>query len=70
MEGVIMNDFCRTVKMCVEIQENGIIRNLKGHLIGRLTKEDLFSSDHLKTENSPCDVGVVEPKSKALKRTK
>ena len=33
-----MNDQCRTVM--VMLQENGIVRNIKGHIVGRLATMD------------------------------
>jgi len=41
-------DMCNTVTLNgVIIQENGIIRNNKGHLIGRLVDMVNFESEHI-----------------------
>jgi len=43
-----MGDMCKTLVMNgVIVQENGIIRNAKGYLIGRLVAEIDFESEHL-----------------------
>ncbi|MBW1812110.1 MAG: hypothetical protein JRJ39_00180 [Deltaproteobacteria bacterium] len=46
-----MGDFCKTVTMNeMIIQENGIIRNKKGYLVGRLVSEIEFNSEHIQGE--------------------
>ena len=46
-----MNDTCRTMTINgVEIQENGIIRNCEGRLIGRLSEDINFYSEDLSPE--------------------
>ncbi len=42
-----MDDSISTKTMIVTLQENGIIRNSKGYLIGRLTNEITFNSEHI-----------------------
>ena len=44
-----MSDFCKTIVGTVEIQENGIIRDASGHIIGRLTSD--VSYDNLISNN-------------------
>jgi hypothetical protein len=42
-----MNSCIRTKTLTVDIQENGIIRNKKGYLIGRLSDEVDFDGEHI-----------------------
>ena len=42
-------DSIASVIVTVEVQENGIIRNMAGRLIGRLIDDVPFDSDHIKT---------------------
>lgn len=48
IESVILNK--------VEVQENGIIRNEKGYLIGRLVDGVEYESEHIKGLNKDIDV--------------
>jgi len=52
-------DYCPTKKLNdVEVQENGIIRNSKGRLIGRLVDEIKFDSEHLNSDE--CEIKTNE----------
>jgi len=42
-----MNTQCKIIKIEAEVQENGIIRNSKGYLIGRLVDKISFDSEHI-----------------------
>lgn len=47
-------DFHKTIELDkVIIQENGIIRNNQGHIIGRLVNEVSFDSKHLRDLKTP-----------------
>lgn len=41
-------DTIETISLNVLIQENGIIRNQNGHIIGRLSNDLEFNSEHIK----------------------
>ena len=43
----IMNAHIKTIRIPVEIQENGIIRNFKGRYIARLEKDVEFGGKHI-----------------------
>ena len=44
-------DACKVKTRVVDIQENGIIRNEDGYIIGRLVDEIGFDSEHLQERN-------------------
>lgn len=51
-----MSDLCKTLILKeVTIQENGIIRNKEGCIIGNLTENVCFDSKHLKQESKGLD---------------
>jgi len=47
MNEMCCGDSCPVKKIEVEVQSNGIIRNSKGYLIGRLSEEIGYSSEHI-----------------------
>ncbi len=64
-----MNDVCQ-VKILerIQVQENGIIRNSDGYLIGRLSKDMDFESPHLvaSTTNSVLRTAICRIMSEML----
>ena len=44
-------DACEIKTMTVDVQENGIIRNSKGYIIGRLSPDMEFDSEHVVGEH-------------------
>lgn len=51
----------RSVEMVVEVQENGIIRNKLGRLIGRLVDSVRFDSEHVELLNEPTEKDLQSP---------
>lgn len=49
-----MNDCIRMKTLVVHIQENGIIRNENGYLIGRLSDDIDFYGEHIIATNLNC----------------